>query len=166
MYSHIDYQTSMNDRPRNAAGSALSLLILDVFRLNGRLLAEGDRLVAGLGLTSARWQVLGAIALAPTPQPVAWIARSMGLYRQGVQRIVNELVQEGFAAFADNPHHRRAKLITLTAKGRTAYEAADRRQKPWVNALAKGLNAGDLATTRRVLSMLRDRLDAGAQADG
>lgn len=152
----------MIDRQRNAVGSAVSLLILDVFRLNGRLLAEGDRLVAGLGLSSARWQVLGAIGLAPAPQPVAWIARSMGLYRQGVQRIVNELTEEGFVAFADNPHHRRAKLVTLTARGRSACEAADRLQKPWVNALAKGLSAGDLATARRVLTVLRERLDERA----
>ena len=155
----------MIDRPRSAAGSAVSLLILDVFKLNGRLLAEGDRLVGDLGLTSARWQVLGAIALAPAPQPVAWIARSMGLYRQGVQRIVNELAAESFVAFADNPHHRRAKLVTLTAKGRSAYDAADRRQKPWVNALAKGLSASELATARRVLAALRDRLGENAEAD-
>lgn len=155
----------MTDRLRNAAGSAVSLLILDVFRLNGRLLAAGDRLVAGLGLTSARWQVLGAIALAPTPQPVAWIARSMGLYRQGVQRIVNELAEEGFVAFADNPHHRRAKLVALTAQGRKACAAADRLQKPWVNALGKGLSAGELATARRVLTILRERLDENAPAD-
>ena len=155
----------MTDRQRNPTGAALSLLILDVFRLNGRLLAEGDRLVAGLGLTSARWQVLGAIALATAPQPVAWLARSMGLYRQGVQRIVNELEQEGFVAFADNPHHRRAKLVTLTKKGRTAYEAADRMQKPWVNRLAKGLNAADLAAASRVLAALRQRLDEEAREE-
>lgn len=155
----------MIDQQRTAAGAALSLLILDVFRLNGRLLGEGDRLVADLGLTSARWQVLGAIALAPTPQPVAWLARSMGLYRQGVQRIVNELTEEGFVAFADNPHHRRAKLVTLTSKGRSAYDAADRRQRPWVNALAKGLNAGDLTAAHRVLLMLRERLDENASSD-
>lgn len=155
----------MIDRQRTTAGAALSLLILDVFRLNGRLLAGGDRLMADLGLSSARWQVLGAIALAPTPQPVAWLARSMGLYRQGVQRIVNELVEEGFVAFADNPHHRRAKLVTLTAKGRKACADADRLQKPWVNALAKGLDASDLASAHRVLKILRDRLDERAQAD-
>lgn len=154
----------MIDRQRSGPGSALSLLILDVFRLNGRLLAEGDRLVAPLGLTSARWQVLGAIALAPAPQPVAWIARSMGLYRQGVQRIVNELEQEGFVTFADNPHHRRAKLVTLTAKGEATCAAADRLQKPWVNALAKGLSAGDIASARRLLDNVRRRLESGAGA--
>ena len=43
----------------------LTDLVLDVFRLNGALLASGDTLVKDLGLTSARWQVLGAIALSP-----------------------------------------------------------------------------------------------------
>ncbi len=152
----------MIDRQRSASGAALSLLILDVFRANGRLLAAGDRLVADLGLTSARWQVLGAIAVAAAPQPVAWIARTMGLNRQGVQRIVNELADEGFVVFADNPHHRRAKLVALTAKGRKACEAADRLQKPWVNALAKGLKADDIAAARRVLDALRKRLEKDA----
>jgi hypothetical protein len=36
-------------------------LILETFRLNGELLTAGDRLVADLSLTSARWQVLGAV---------------------------------------------------------------------------------------------------------
>ena len=42
---------------------ALTGLVIEVFRLNGDLLAAGDALVGDLGLTSARWQVLGAIAL-------------------------------------------------------------------------------------------------------
>src|SRR5205814_345438 len=69
---------SMRNRMGDArAGGLVTELILEVFRLNGRLLAAGDRLVADLGLTSARWQVLGAIALASSPMPVAWIARNM-----------------------------------------------------------------------------------------
>jgi len=155
-----------NRTSRTASGAAVSLLILEVFRLNGRLLAVGDRLMAPLGLTSARWQVLGAIALSSTAEPVARLARSMGLNRQGVQRIVNELAEEGFVAFQDNPHHRRAKLVTLTAKGRTACNAADRLQKPWVNALAKGLDAGAIAAASRIIETLRKRLeDEASQRD-
>ena len=37
-----------------------------------------DRLVAPLGLTSARWQILGAIVQADRSQPVAWLARDLG----------------------------------------------------------------------------------------
>ena len=105
-------------------GEALTDLVLAVFRLNGRLLAAGDHLVSDLGLTSARWQVLGAIANAPSPQPVAWLARSMGLNRQGVQRIVNEMREDDLVELRPNPHHRRAHLVALTKRGENAYAAA------------------------------------------
>ena len=42
------------------ADGAGTELVLDVFRLNGLLLAAGDHLTAGEGLTAARWQVLGS----------------------------------------------------------------------------------------------------------
>ncbi|HTX04914.1 MAG TPA: helix-turn-helix domain-containing protein, partial [Steroidobacteraceae bacterium] len=74
-------------------------LILNLFRLNNVLLTAGDRLVHGLGLTSARWQVLGAIAYADRPQPVAWLARDMGANRQNVQRIINDLNEAGLVTF-------------------------------------------------------------------
>ncbi|MEZ5958748.1 MAG: hypothetical protein R3C27_16235, partial [Hyphomonadaceae bacterium] len=68
----------MTDEKHSAAGAALTDLILEVFRVNGRLLAAGDRLAADVGLSSARWQVLGAIRFAREPQTVSWLARSMG----------------------------------------------------------------------------------------
>src|SRR5215208_6750807 len=106
-------------------------LILETFRLNGRLLTAGDALVSDLGLTSALWQVLGAVAMSPMPLPVSHIARNMGLTRQTVQRTANELEADGFVRFAPNPHHQRAKLVLLTDLGRTTYEKARRRQRPW-----------------------------------
>ena len=98
---------------RTPAGTALTGLILDLFRLSNRMLASGDRLVAELGLTSARWQVLGSIVAAERPQPVAWLARDMGANRQNIQRIANDLEKEGLVAFRANPHHRRAQLVIL-----------------------------------------------------
>src|SRR5262245_41605278 len=128
----------MREARRTAAGTALSNLVLDLFRLNSRILTAGDRLVAGLGLTSARWQILGAIVAADRPQPVAWLARDLGANRQNVQRIANDLAAEGLVAFEANPHHRRAALVVLTDKGRKTYDAAMRLQGPWVNGLADG----------------------------
>jgi DNA-binding MarR family transcriptional regulator len=85
--------------------TALTELILETFRLNGRLLAAGDALVRDLGLTSARWQILGAIALSPVPLPVAHIARNMGLTRQSVQKLVNELQSDGIERFVVTRTH-------------------------------------------------------------
>ena len=138
---------------------AATELILETFRFNGRLLSAGDRLVAKLGLTSARWQVLGAIAYSPAPETVARLARNMGLHRQGVQRIVNELEKEGFVEFRSNPHHRRASLVVLTARGREVYEQAMRLQMPWINTLTEGIAAGDIALATQILRSLRARLE-------
>ncbi|MDR6289204.1 DNA-binding MarR family transcriptional regulator [Inquilinus ginsengisoli] len=137
----------------------LTDLIVETFRLNGRLLAAGDGLVADLGLTSARWQVLGAIAASPVPLPVASIARNMGLSRQGVQRLADLLTGEGFVRFDPNPHHARAKLLVLTDKGRQAFADAMARQRPWAASLSAGLDAGEIAAALRVATQLRERLD-------
>ena len=155
----------MRKTRRTPAGAGLTDLILDLFRLSSRMLVAGDRLVAGLGLTSARWQILGTIVAANRAQPVAWLARDLGAARQNVQRIVNDLVKEGFVAFATNPHHRRAPLVVLTEKGRSTYEAAMGLQAPWVNKLAAGLRAEDIETTRGVMTALRRRLESDIDAD-
>jgi DNA-binding MarR family transcriptional regulator len=141
---------------------ALTELILEVFRVNGALIAAGDRLVADLDLTSARWQVLGAIALSPAPEPVARLARAMGLHRQGVQRIVNELEAEGIVMLSDNPHHRRARLVQLTRKGEALYREADRRQKPWAKHLAKRLDSKSIGAAQALLQSLREQLEQAA----
>ena len=150
----------MTKPKRTPAGEALSDLMLDLFRLNSLLLTVGDRLVARLGLTSARWQILGAIVAAESPQPVAWLARNLGANRQNVQRIVNDLHGEGLVAFAPNPHHRRAQLVVLTDKGQHAFDAAMRLQAPWINGLAEGLAVKDVQTVQRVIVALREKLES------
>lgn len=147
---------------RTPAGTALTSVILDLFRLNSRLLARGDRLVASLGLTSARWQILGAIVYAERPEPVAWLARDLGGNRQNVQRIVNDLVREGFVSFAPNPHHRRAQLVVVTEKGRHAFDDAMRLWIPWADALAEGQSVADIETMGAVMKVLRLRLEEDA----
>jgi DNA-binding MarR family transcriptional regulator len=140
--------------------SQITDIVLETFRLNGELLTAGDRLVADLSLTSARWQVMGAIGLAQTPLPVAHIARNMGLSRQAVQRLVNELAVQGVVDFAPNPYHLRAKLVILTPRGKDIFAAAMQRQGPWADALADSLTVFEIDTALRVLRALRERLQS------
>ena len=149
----------MRKPKRTLAGEALSGLMLDLFRLNSLLLTAGDRLVAPLGLTSARWQILGAIVAAERPQPVAWLARNLGANRQNVQRIINDLHKEELVAFEANPHHRRAQLVVLTDKGRRTFEAAMDLQAPWVNNLSDGLPVKDMQAVDRVMTAMRKKLE-------
>jgi DNA-binding MarR family transcriptional regulator len=150
------------------ASEAFTDLVLEVFRANGRLLAAGDRLAAPAGLTSARWQVLGAVEAAPLT--VAGIARAMGLARQSVQRIADLLVAEGIIAFRDNPAHRRAKLVAPTRRGREVLAAVNRLQADWARQVSDGITADELQTAVAVLRRIRARLEAdaaeGAAGDG
>jgi DNA-binding MarR family transcriptional regulator len=145
---------------RTPTGEAATKLILSTFWANGLLLGAGDRLSADEGLTSARWQVLGAIVLAERPLTVPQIARRMGLTRQSVHATVNRLVRDGFLELAPNADHRRSPLVGLTTSGRAKYEAIDARQAVWVNRLARGIGRSDLETAHSVLVGLCRRLEA------
>lgn len=147
----------MNDI-RSPAALALTDIVLTVFRMNGRLLSGGDRLVAPIDLTSARWQVLGAIALAGRPQTVPQIADTMGMTRQGAQKQVNRLEEDGFVESRDNPRHKRSPLYHLTDKGLDAYRKTEELNLGWVEALTDGLDLGMLRLTADVLNDIDRRL--------
>ncbi len=159
-YCHDDKILAMARQPsRTVEGEAATAVVLRTFRANGVFVAAGDLIAAVEGLTSARWQALGAAALAERPLTVPQIARRMGLTRQSVQATVNQLQREGLAEAGENPDHRRSPLIRLTRLGGERYAALHRHQVAWVNDLAAGLRVDELETTARVLQELINRLD-------
>lgn len=134
-------------------------LIVEVFRLNGQLISTADKLVSKFGLTGARWQVMGALMQSGGLETVPRLAKNMGLTRQSVQRVINEMVGEEMMCFQDNPHHRRSKLITMSAKGEKVFAAALEIQLPWVKALSRGISKKRLVDAKLVLEALRKRLE-------
>jgi DNA-binding MarR family transcriptional regulator len=150
----------MTEDKRTPIGEAATNLILATFRVNGLLLGAGDLLSADEGLTSARWQVLGAIALAERPLTVPQIARRMGLTRQSVHATVRRLADDDLVELAPNVDHRRSPLVRLTTAGSAKYEAIDARQAAWVNRLTRGIARSDVETAWSVLDELCRRLEA------
>lgn len=148
---------------RTPEGEAATQLILAIFRTNGLLLAAGDVLSADEGLTAARWQVLGAVALARQPLTVPQIARRMGLTRQSVHVTVGRLVDDGLLRLEPNADHRRSHLVFATDDGAAAFSRMQRRQARWIDRLAAGLNAGDVQTAAQVVSELGRRLEDDAR---
>ena len=146
-------------RPSDPFAHPGSRLALDTFRLNGALIALGDALVAPLGLTNARWQVMGAIAEAEGTLPVAGLARNMGLVRQSVQRVADELAALELVRFADNPHHRRAKLVQLTDKGAALFADANARWLTVADALVAEFGADEIERAADFLRLVRERVE-------
>ena len=143
--------------PHRKAGSSFTALVLEVFRFHGCLLAAGDRLTKPLHLSSARWQVVGAIDKGPLS--VSKIARNMGLTRQTVQRLANEMKVGQFIEYAPNPDHRRAKLVRLTKKGRRVMKILNQRQIHWADKIAAGVNTEEIEAALGLIKKLRMRLE-------
>lgn len=145
---------------RTPEGEAATDLVIRTFRANGAFLAAGDRLAMEEGLTAARWQVIGALALSGGQLTVPQIARRMGLTRQSVQASVNRLLEQGLVESQPNPDHRRSPLIRITDEGRARYARLQRRQVRWIDELSAGLTVRELAAAAQVLQELSKRLDA------
>jgi DNA-binding MarR family transcriptional regulator len=137
---------------RSPAGDAFTALLGQVIGLTRRFTTAGEALAKPAGQTLARWLVLETVQ--DRPATVAQIARTLHLARQSVQRLADVLVEDGLAAYEDNPAHRRAKLLRLTPQGRTALRTIQAGQRAWADALGAEIGEAEL----RQASVLLDRV--------
>ena len=93
------------------------------------------------------------------PRPVAWIAQDMGLSRQAVQRIVNDLQKAGLVELQPNPRHARAKLALLTDEGKQRLAVVSERQERWVETLIEGLTLAEIEGAIATIKTVSRRLE-------
>ncbi len=134
-------------------------LIIEIFQVKTLLLEQGDALVAPIGLTSARWQVLGAISRSTVPMTVPMIAEAMGLSRQGVQKQVNQMLVEGVCQPRHNPQHARSDFIVLTEQGQASFAQAMSLSNAWVHSLIQGQSHEAMMIALGVLKALHQHLN-------
>jgi DNA-binding MarR family transcriptional regulator len=124
--------------------------------LHRTLLGVGESIAAAAGQSHARSQCLQQIA--DEPRTVAAIAVRLGMTRQSVQRVADLLVTDGLAGYADNPHHRRAQLLSLTAAGHRALELMGAQHHAWVRKAASVLDPAALAAVAIQLNAINEAL--------
>ena len=118
-----------------------------------------DLSLAPFELTEATWLPLVHINRAPQPPRQKDLAASMSLDGSSVVRLLDNLEAAGLIRRKEGENDRRAKVILLTARGRTIadkVETAARRIRS--DALA-GLSDRDIETTVRVLHHVCRALD-------
>lgn len=144
--------------PRTEAGDVLTDVILTTFRLNARLMEAAQHLAAHGGLTAAWWQVLGGVLDQPRSAPQ--IARIMGVTRQGVRRVADLLVEQGFAEWRPSENHARVKLLACTQRGYWAIRQIAVVQRPFADRVAGELDNDDLSRTLKTMRQLVAVLEA------
>lgn len=136
-----------------------------LFEANRLLREAGERLASTAGQTHARRMVLQAAQAGAT---VPDIARKLGLHRQGIQRLTDELVAEGFGRYVDNPRHRVSKLFVITDHGAAALSEIHRAHANWVESIeadAAGIDWGALSDELdEIIRVLREQADRAASA--
>lgn len=133
-------------------------LVDEVFRLADALTRAGDAIVAGEGLTAARWLTLGAIAHGPLS--VAGIARRRGMRRQSAAESVTALEKAGLVERAPDPADARAPLVRLTEEGRATLQRIRPLRVEWAERTARVADPHELASATDLARRLRETLES------
>ena len=157
---------SKTEAGKTAAGPAIdgkaeavAALMLDVAQCFFRIRALGQK--AGL-ITSwgaGAFGFLRSLALLG-PLTVPQIAEMRPTSRQRMQRLADELAEEGLVRFIDNPKHRRSKLVQLTPKGEARYRALNTRLLSIASTMVAAAREPEIRAASGILRQLSDDVKA------
>ncbi|MEU1625387.1 MarR family winged helix-turn-helix transcriptional regulator [Streptomyces sp. NPDC020096] len=135
----------------------VALLVADVYELAGALRRRGESLASAEGLTQARWQVLSAVSEESLTVPQ--VGRRLGVSRQNVQRVANDLVSLGQAQYLANPDHRSSPLLSLTEAGRSALGRLTSRARKDHRIWAASIPSEEITATRDTIRRMLAELN-------
>ena len=115
-----------------------------------------DAMVAGgyPVFREARSRVLAVLDFGGTPQGL--LAERLGMSKQAVQQLVDQLVDDGFVARHPDPHDGRGRVVTYTALGAQLMTDANRVKRRIDRRYRKTLGEGGFAALESALIRLID----------
>ena len=97
------------------------------------------------------------------PLTVPQIAEMRPTSRQRMQRLADELADDGLVKFVDNPKHRRSKLVRLTSKGEARYRELNARLLSIASTMAGALGEAEIRNAAEVVRQLSDDVKARSE---
>lgn len=86
------------------------------------------------------------------------IARRYQVSRQHIQVTANGLLRSGLLRRSNNPNHKRSPLLRLSDLGCKTFSEIRRNESTLLDQLFSNVEIADVATTKRTLENLLDRL--------
>lgn len=143
--------------PPRRRGETLHDLFREVFALYGALSGVMDAVHERTGLRTPHVKVAGVLA-AGGPATVPDMAASLGVSRQFVQVVCNELRDAGIVECLENPRHKTSKLLHLTESGRTRLALAREREAAIIEEALPDVDVREAERTRRLLEGIRQAI--------
>lgn len=157
--ARLGAKTGAKNRAGDGSGSTLDLFLRTNLFLYFRARAVGEILSQRFGLSTGQWSLMRSV-IEEGPQTVADIARARPVARQGVQRMADQLERDGMIEYVDNPAHRRARLVRVTAKGEDTLRRLNAAFGPEIARLASAFSEQELESAHRAVKKLSDTLAA------
>ncbi|HJP04759.1 MAG: MarR family transcriptional regulator [Gammaproteobacteria bacterium] len=146
------------DKFLSTEASTLFELVLEVHRTQAEMMRMTETVARSLGTTASRSLTVSMIFGRGEPITVSEIARVMGVSRQNTQRTTDALAENGLVEYLPNPHHRRAKLVSVTDQGRALVEQLTRTGATWFNETAVKLDQSENVAALETLQHLRAQI--------
>lgn len=123
-------------RRREADSKARLRLWIRLLRAT-RLIEGGvrERFKSKFGVTLPRFDVMAALYRQPKGMLMSEISRFLMVSNGNVTGIVDRLVSDGFVVRAQRNGDRRTSFVSLTAKGRAAFEDMAAAHERWIDEL-------------------------------
>ena len=138
---------------------AVAELMLEVAQCFFRIRALGQKTGLITSWGGGAFGFMRSLALLG-PLTVPQIAQMRPTSRQRMQRLADELAAEGLVRFADNPKHRRSKLVQLTPMGVTRYREMSARLLAIASTMGDALGEADIRKATQLVRQLSEDVKA------
>src|SRR4051812_25478693 len=139
----------------DSKAEAVAELMLEVAQCFFRIRAVGQKTGLITSWGGGAFGFMRSLALIG-PLTVPQIARMRPTSRQRMQRLADELADDGLVEFVDNPKHRRSKLVRLTRKGQAAYREMSGRLLEISSTMGRDLSESDIRKTTEIVRQLSE----------
>jgi DNA-binding MarR family transcriptional regulator len=147
-----------DNKNRTPAGKVMEELIIAILRNFFLLRAVGKQTGTVTSWGGGYWGLLRSLKLEGA-QTVPQLARSRSVSRQHIQKLANEMLQDGVIELVDNPAHKRSKLLHLTPKGEIILQELSAKIALDAENLAQKIDIEDLQIAFKVMELLSSELD-------
>lgn len=121
------------------------------------------RLRARFGISLARFDYLAQLHRAPGGLRMRALSQRLMVTGGNVTQLTDELEREGMVVRAADPVDRRAWILRLTPRGRSAFEAMAREHEGWILEMFGDLEPRAMRQLHRQLGTVRVRVAAMRQ---
>jgi DNA-binding MarR family transcriptional regulator len=140
---------------RSTVGRDLSLLLKHLLGSTNR---EFFAALQDAGISFSQLKCLGLLSNADAPLSLGALSEEIGLSLAAVSRAVDGLVQRGELKRQEDPHDRRSKLVTVSARGRRTYERIVAVRMAGVERFVEGLEPDEREALGAAVAPIVERL--------